>query len=148
MANAQAIVTTAIEKLKSSITSEDKRTFEDASLETLWRDAREIEREQGNRLALRSMVRIERFLRSLESYSSVIDSMCQGFSPMAWVWVELTNLKLPTSKGVQLTWHVGANKIDANGTTTFSSTSTRSLISEIASKATCDRDGQDTPSIQ
>lgn len=147
MANAQAIVTKALEDLKSSITHEDQRTFEDASLEALWRDAREIERDQGSRLALQHMGRIEPFLRTLESYSSVVDSMCQGFSPMAWVWVELTNLKLPTSKGVQLIWHVGANQVDANGTTTFSSISTRSLISEIASKATCDRDGQDTPSF-
>lgn len=125
MANAQAIVTKALEDLKSSITDEDQRTFEDASLEALWRDAREIEYDQDRRLALRSMGRIEPFLRTLESYSSVVDSMCQGFSPMAWVWVELTNLKLPTSKGVQLIWHVGTNQVDANGTTTFSSISTR-----------------------
>ncbi|MCJ1262293.1 hypothetical protein MMC22_002163 [Lobaria immixta] len=86
MATAQAIVTKALNNLKSSITPEDARTFKDATLQDLWKDAREIEREQGTRLALRHMGRIEPILRSLESYSSVIDSLCQGFSPMAWVW--------------------------------------------------------------
>lgn len=92
MATAQAIVTKALRNLESSVTPEDARTFKDATLKDLWRDAREIEREQGTRLALRHMGRIEPILRSLESYSSVIDSLCQGFSPMAWVWVEFTDL--------------------------------------------------------
>ena len=85
-------MTKALQDLKSSITTEDARTFKDTTLEDLWRDAHEIECEQGKRLALRHMDRLEQILRSLESYSSVIDSLCQGFSPMAWVWVELTDL--------------------------------------------------------
>ncbi|MCJ1426586.1 hypothetical protein MMC29_004489 [Sticta canariensis] len=86
MATGQAIVTKALQNLKSSITPEDARTFKDTTLEDLWRDAREIEREQGKRLALQHMDRLEQILRSLESYSSAIDTICQGFSPMAWVW--------------------------------------------------------------
>lgn len=92
MATGQEIVTKALNDLKSSITPEDARTFKDATLEDLWRDAREIESEQGRRLALRHMSRIEPILRSLESYSSSIDTLCQGFSPMAWVWVDLIDL--------------------------------------------------------
>lgn len=92
MATGQAIVTKALQNLKASITPEDARTFKDATLEDLWKDAREIEREQGTRLALQRMSRLEPIIRSLESYSSVIDSLCQGFSPMAWVWVKLTDL--------------------------------------------------------
>ena len=92
MATGQAIVTRALQNLESSITPEDARTFKDTTLEDLWRDAREIEREQGKRLALQHMDRLEQVLRSLESYSNVIDTICQGFSPMAWVWVELTDL--------------------------------------------------------
>ncbi|MCJ1463035.1 hypothetical protein MMC07_001639 [Pseudocyphellaria aurata] len=86
MATGQAIVTKALNDLKSSITDEDKRTFKDATLETLWKDAREIESEQGRRLALQHMRRIEPMLRTLESYATTIDTLCQGFSPMAWVW--------------------------------------------------------------
>lgn len=95
MATGQAVVTKALQNLKSSITPEDVRTFKDTTLEDLWRDAREIEREQDKRLDLRHMKRLEQVLRSLESYSGVIDSLCQGFSPMAWVWVELTRIKPP-----------------------------------------------------
>lgn len=132
MASGQATVTKALNNLKSSITPEDARTFKDTTLEDLWRDAREIEREQGNRLDLRHMGRIEPILKTLESYSGVVDSLCQGFSPMAWVWVELTNLKLYTSNGVQLTWPLGANQNDANGTTIYSSTSMTTLMSDIS----------------
>lgn len=132
MATGQEVVTRALENLRSSITPDDERTFKDATLEDLWRDAREIEREQGTRFELRRMSRIEPILLSLESYSSVIDSLCQGFSPMAWVWVELTNINPHASKGVQLTWSVGANQIDANGTTIYSSISLTSLMSDIS----------------
>lgn len=132
MADGQAIVTKALNDLKLSVTPEDARTFKDATLEDLWRDAREIEREQGKRLELSHMRRFEWFITSLESYSGVIDSLCQGFPPMAWVWVELTNINPHTSKGVQLIWSVGANQNDANGTTTYSSTSMTSLMSDIS----------------
>ena len=129
MATGQAIVTKALQTLESSITPEDARTFKDTTLEDLWRDAREIEREQGKRLALRHMDRLEQILRSLESYSSVMDSICQGFSPMAWVWVELTDLKT-CSKNIQLTLHIGPNQNDANGTIIY-------LISSLHQFADC-----------
>lgn len=87
MATAQAIVTKAIDQLRATITPEDARVFADTTSEALWKEAREIERELGARLSLRHMGRLEPLLKSLESYSGVIDSLCQGFSPMAWAWV-------------------------------------------------------------
>ena len=81
----------ALDQLKSTISPDDARVFSDSSLEQVWRGAREIEREQGARLDLRFMRRIEPFLNTLESYASVLEVFCQGFSPMALVWVELTN---------------------------------------------------------
>ena len=91
MATGQAIVTKALDRLRSTLKPEDDRAFADTTLEALWKDAREIERDQGARLSLRHPGRLEPLLKSLESYSSVIDSLCQGFSPMAWVWVGLIN---------------------------------------------------------
>lgn len=82
----RAIINKAFEELKSSVSIADARTFENTKLQDVWDLAREIEREQSARLCLRNIRRIEPILKSFESYASVIDVFCQGFSPMAWVW--------------------------------------------------------------
>lgn len=87
MATGEAIVTKALDQLKSTLTPEDVRMFSNTSLEGLWTEARKVEQEQGARLELRFMRRLEPFLRSLESYASVIEVFCQGYAPMAFVWV-------------------------------------------------------------
>lgn len=91
MATGRAITKKALDQLKSTITPDDARAFADTSLEQIWLEARKIEGEQGARLDLRFMRRIEPLLKSLEGYAGVIEVFCQGFSPMALVWVELTN---------------------------------------------------------
>lgn len=87
MATGEAIVKGALDQLKSTLTSEDVRMFSNTSLEDLWREARKVEQEQGARLELRFMRRLEPFLQTMESYGSVIEVFCQGYSPMAFVWV-------------------------------------------------------------
>ena len=87
MATGEAIVKKALDQLKSSVTTEDVRAFSNTSLEDVWREARKIEKEQADRLDLRFMRRVEPFLRTLESYAGVIEVLCQGYSPMAFVWV-------------------------------------------------------------
>ena len=87
MATGEAIVQKALDQLKSSVTTEDVRTFFNTSLEDVWREARKIEKEQADRRDLRFMRRVEPLLRSLESYAGVIEVLCQGYSPMAFVWV-------------------------------------------------------------
>lgn len=92
MATGQAIVEVAIENLKSTLTDEDTRMFSDTTYRDIWREARKIESEQGARMDLRFMRRIEPFLHSLESYAGVFEVVCQGYSPMAWIWVKTTSL--------------------------------------------------------
>lgn len=87
MATGEAIVKRALDHMKSTLTTEDVRVFSNTSLEDLWREARKVENEQGARLDLRFMRRLEPFLRSLESYTGVIEVFCQGYSPMAFIWV-------------------------------------------------------------
>ena len=87
MADGRAIVEKALDQLKSSLVDEDSRVFSDSTLEDVWKAAREIEQEQTARASLQNMRRIEPILRSLESYASVMNTFCQGFSPMAFVWV-------------------------------------------------------------
>ncbi len=87
MATGRAIVKRALDQLKPTITSEDARAFVETTSVDIRRAAREIEKEQGARLELRFMRRIEPFLLSLESYAPVMEVFCQGYSPMAFVWV-------------------------------------------------------------
>jgi len=86
MATGHAIAEKALDRLKSTLSSEDTQFFLDTTLEALWKEARTIECEQGQRRDLRFMRQIEGFLRTMESYSGVIEVFCQGFSPMSFVW--------------------------------------------------------------
>lgn len=91
MATGRAIAKKALDQLNLTLSPEDTRFFLDTTLEDLWKDARTIEHEQGQRRDLRCMRRIEGFLRTMDSYSGVIEVFCQGFSPMSFVWVSLSH---------------------------------------------------------
>ena len=91
MADGQAIVEKAFKELNSTLTPDHARVFLDTTLEQVWKEAYDIEQREGARLSLRNMRRIVPILRSLESYAAVMDTFCQGFSPMAWVWVSTGN---------------------------------------------------------
>ena len=77
----------AFSKLKDSISSQDAQDFQSTTLQDVRSAAHKIEQQQAQRQSLRNMRRIEPFLNFMESYSRVIEVFCQGFSPMAWVWV-------------------------------------------------------------
>jgi hypothetical protein len=83
----QDIIRRALDELKTGVSADDARTFQNTSVRDVWDLARRIEQEQNERARLQNMRRIEPILRSLESYAGVIDTFCQGFSPMAWIWV-------------------------------------------------------------
>jgi hypothetical protein len=83
------IIARALDELKANVSPDDARTFQITSLQDVWDLARQTEREQNERNRNQYMRRLEPVLRSLESYSSVLDTFCQGFSPMAWVWVRV-----------------------------------------------------------
>ena len=87
MASPRDLVKRAWDQFKSSLSPEDVRAFSDTTYEDLWDGARVIEREQGRRMDIRFMRRIEPFLVSMESYAEVIGIFCQGFPPMSFVWV-------------------------------------------------------------
>ena len=77
----------AFDKLKTSISSEDAQDFHSTTLRDVRLAAERIEKQQAQRQSLQNMRRIEPFLKFMEEYSRVIEMGCQGFSPMAWVWV-------------------------------------------------------------
>ena len=102
MATGGDIVEKAIEQLTLTLTPEDKRFFMDTKLEDVWKEARNIEHEQGQRRDLRFMRRIESFIRTMEGYSGVIEVFCQGYSPMAFVWVSVRKRFSPTLRSLKL----------------------------------------------
>lgn len=89
MATGEAIVEKALTQLKSTITEEDDRTFFDTRLADIWREARIIEQELAGRRDLRYMKRLEPYLQTLEGYASVLEVICQGYPPMAFIWVNI-----------------------------------------------------------
>lgn len=102
MATGRAIVRKSLDQLQSTITHRDTHTFRDTNLGEVWQAAREIEQEQGARLDLRFMRRLEPLLRTLESYAPTIEVFCQGFSPMAFVWVVIIDPPRPAVRLINL----------------------------------------------
>ncbi|KAL8700479.1 MAG: hypothetical protein Q9201_005424 [Fulgogasparrea decipioides] len=100
MATGRAIVKKALDQLKLTLSPDDARYFADTTLQDLWKEARRIEYEQAQRLDMRCMRQIEGFLRTVESYSGVIEVFCQGFSPMAFVWGPIKLILLDTGRRV------------------------------------------------
>lgn len=90
MATGQAVVHKAIEQLKATLTVADDHLFSDTKLEHVWQWARKLEKDQAARRELKHMRRIEPYLRSLEAYAGVLEVFVQGYSPMAFVWVNFT----------------------------------------------------------
>lgn len=96
------LIKDAFERLSTSISRDDARDFHSTTLQDVRAAIKCIEHDQSQRQSLRNVRRIDPFLKFMESYSKVIEAGCQGFSPMAWVWV-----KLPWSAiGEKLTKHL------------------------------------------
>lgn len=87
MASPCDLVKRALDQFESTLSTDDARSFSDTTYNDLWEGAREIEREQGRKMDMRFMRRIEPFLVSMKSYAGVIEVFCQGFPPMSFVWV-------------------------------------------------------------
>jgi hypothetical protein len=85
------VIRRALDELKTNVSIEDARLFQNTSLKDVWDLARDIEREQNKRTRLQNMRRIEPVLQLLENYAAVMDTFCQGFSPMTWVWVSVVS---------------------------------------------------------
>ena len=84
---AEGTIRDAFEKLKSSISSDDARDFHSTTLNDVRNAARAVQDAQASRQSLQNLRRIEPFLKFTEKYSAVLEVICQGFSPMAWIWV-------------------------------------------------------------
>lgn len=87
----EEVIRRALDELKTNVSIDDARLFQNTSLKDVWDLARDIEREQNERTRLQNMRRIEPVLQLLENYAAAMDTFCQGFSPMTWVWVSVVS---------------------------------------------------------
>ena len=84
----QGTVEKAIRELKAVASADDAYTFSSTTLRDVQQEARDIEKEQAAKMDLRFMRRIEPYIESLEGYAGVLEVFCQGYPPMAFVWVK------------------------------------------------------------
>ena len=77
----------AYDRWKKTLTPEDLVMFSKTGHGDVWAEAKAIERCQGEVWGMKNMKRIEPMIRTFETYSSVIDTLVQGYSLMAFVWV-------------------------------------------------------------
>ena len=87
MANPQAVIADAFEKLKRSISEEDAHKFASTELKDVWSAVREIDSRQRKRLSAQNLRRIEPLLRGIEKYTEVIEVLCNGTPYLPYVWV-------------------------------------------------------------
>lgn len=91
--SAQSMIQEAGIQLQTTVTSTEATSFNHTTFDDVEQALHAIEDEQAKRMSLRNLARIEPFLSWMRDYSSVLDTFCQGFSPMAWVWVHRIYLR-------------------------------------------------------
>jgi hypothetical protein len=91
--SAQFMIQEAGIQLQTTVTSTEATSFNHTTFDDVEQALHAIEDEQAKRMSLRNLARIQPFLSWVRDYSSVLDTFCQGFSPMAWVWVHRIYLR-------------------------------------------------------
>jgi dsDNA-specific endonuclease/ATPase MutS2 len=114
MASPKDIIAEAFEKLKNSISEEDKHQFASTELEDVWSAARQIESNQRKRLSAQNLRRIEPLLRGIEKYKKVIEVLCNGTPYMPYIWVSAPPVSIRQSGSPYL----GSDQVNARGTHT------------------------------
>ena len=96
---ADAAIREAFDKLTQTFSNEDIGDFQSTTLQDVQNAAQAIERRQSQRQSLQNLRRIQPFLEFMQRYAGVLEVICQGYSPIAWVWVSEAS---PDSYGLRL----------------------------------------------
>jgi hypothetical protein len=83
----QFMIQDAGSQLQETVTKDEASVFHHTTLGDIQQALQVIEDEQAKRMSLTNLRRIEPFLSWMKDYSGILDTLCQGFSPMVWVWV-------------------------------------------------------------
>jgi hypothetical protein len=76
----------AFERFAGTVTPDDRRLFNNTTLQDVREEAGDIERQLRARRTLRNMARLEPFLRGMEHYSKVVEVLCNGTPYLSWIW--------------------------------------------------------------
>jgi len=87
MALASAVLETAVERFKQSISSEDAAMFQMTTLEDVQMAIQEIQVSQNQRTSTLNIRRLEPFIKSLVEYQNVMDGHYNSSSYFSWIWV-------------------------------------------------------------
>jgi hypothetical protein len=79
----------AFERFEGTVTSNDKRLFNNTTLQDVRHEADNIERQFRARRTLRHMARLEPLLRGMEHYSKVVEVLCNGTPYLSWIWAPI-----------------------------------------------------------
>lgn len=99
MANGAQMIQEAGIQLRTATFNAETASFHHTTRADVEHALHAIEDKQAKSLSLMNLARIQPFISWMQDYSGVLDTFCQGFSPMAWVWVRRLyrrNLRLPT----------------------------------------------------
>ena len=88
---ADAAIREAFDRLTETFSNEDIGDFQSTTLQDVQNAAQAIERRQSQRQSLQNLRRIQPFLEFMQRYADVLEVICQGYSPIAWVWVSNRN---------------------------------------------------------
>jgi hypothetical protein len=88
---ATAVIESAFERLKSSVTLDDARSFQSTTLKDVRQAALDVQASMRQRGFVRNMAKLEPFLKTMEIYSKPLDILCNGTPFLPWAWVSATH---------------------------------------------------------
>lgn len=102
---ARRIFQESFEKFERTVQNQskyDQREFTNTTLRDVQEAAKEIEQQLAARQCLRNLKRLEPLLNGLETYSKVVEVLCNGTPYVPWIWAPIKlMMKLATD-------HIGA----------------------------------------
>lgn len=86
---AQKIIREAFEDLERALSTSDRVSLKDTTLDDVREAARLVENELAARQSLRNMRRLEPLFAGLGYYSKTIEVLCNGTPYMPWIWAPI-----------------------------------------------------------
>ncbi|KAK3989052.1 hypothetical protein QBC44DRAFT_242404 [Cladorrhinum sp. PSN332] len=86
---AQRTIKDAFNNLQKSLSTTDRRSLQDTTLEEVRQAAKQIENQLAARQSLRNMRRLLPFFDGLSHYSKSIEVLCNGTPYMCWIWAPI-----------------------------------------------------------
>ncbi|KAF7952570.1 uncharacterized protein EAE97_002067 [Botrytis byssoidea] len=88
-ASPQDTIAGAFKRLKSLISQKDAHNFASTELKGVWLAVRQIDSSQRQRQSGQNLRRIEPFLRGVEKYSKIVETLCNGTPYLSFIWAPI-----------------------------------------------------------